>query len=906
MTTATVTSSSRQSNVVEADVVTFFEEILGEKINPQDITPSIRFIAALIVILMGVMFADQTVTDEEKQHWQKTLNYFIPKDGEIRKFVQALSKGIRQAKSFAKLNSILTLTATFSPSEKLLLVGFGYQLSCADGEMDERELEYLRRVAKALELEELHIQTLEAILTERSQYDAQALAGLRFLLDPARFHELELVFVNVASELLEMLPSAADVTKPDVQSQGVTATSYAQLAKFQASRTRISQVCDQLVGILQDCVDHQLIQEKLVSDADEINEKLQSQTFQIAVLGEFSQGKSTLLNALLGEKIQPVRAIPCSGTISRLRYGPQKRVICVYRDGTQKEVSLEEYGEMAAIPRDVAQGESLSDVLVQQDIQELIFEHPDLDLCKNGVEILDSPGLNEHPERTEITYKLLAGTDAAIFLGNAARPLTETERNLLQDIRYTLNAGNSEKPAQNLFVVVNFMDLLEEEDDRRDVIKRFENLVTGTSPIITGIDRLHFISAKSALNAKLQGHEDKYLQAFCRMTGSIEQFLVSERGRIEIERGVDQLKQQVTQSSLNELQLALQVAEGKITASEAEKQQILEQIGEATGRYTKIEKYANTVCGEVYSLVREAFSSWYVPEWYISDDEEGEQASDAEDNNYEDAAAEDEYFWHRTLVGRVFRQSEHWTSEHSSFWSSKEVIADYSQQFANTLNRELEKWGKNTLENQILRPSVQHLDKKIKTELESLRNDSKNLSEDMAAKFNYQLELTINSVEDECDGGLGFFGGAGVGVALAAGLLAFTGVGLVAGAIAGAIAVGSSFLGALTGGESAHEKLKRQVIIHGFQKFDESLEQMLEHIESMVDTAFDQRLDLAQQAIETIIRSYEDTLQQQEHFSQLTTEETEKVKALIAQKSEEIAQVQAELDAILQEVVAGA
>jgi predicted GTPase len=74
----------------------------------------------------------------------------------------------------------------------------------------------------------------------------------------------------------------------------------------------------------------------LAEEIGKVSRKLQSQRFRLAVVGEFSQGKSTLLNALLGEEIQPVRAIPCSGTVTVLKYGTQKRVVCRYKDGRKK------------------------------------------------------------------------------------------------------------------------------------------------------------------------------------------------------------------------------------------------------------------------------------------------------------------------------------------------------------------------------------------------------------------------------------------------------------------------------------------------------------------------------------------------------------------------------------------
>jgi ribosome biogenesis GTPase A len=43
---------------------------------------------------------------------------------------------------------------------------------------------------------------------------------------------------------------------------------------------------------------------------NELNERLSQGRFHLAVLGQFKRGKSTLLNALVGESILPVGVVP--------------------------------------------------------------------------------------------------------------------------------------------------------------------------------------------------------------------------------------------------------------------------------------------------------------------------------------------------------------------------------------------------------------------------------------------------------------------------------------------------------------------------------------------------------------------------------------------------------------------
>ena len=51
-----------------------------------------------------------------------------------------------------------------------------------------------------------------------------------------------------------------------------------------------------------------------------ITDRLEDQSLEIAVFGRVSSGKSSLLNAILGEEILPVGVTPITAVPTRLRY----------------------------------------------------------------------------------------------------------------------------------------------------------------------------------------------------------------------------------------------------------------------------------------------------------------------------------------------------------------------------------------------------------------------------------------------------------------------------------------------------------------------------------------------------------------------------------------------------------
>lgn len=607
--------------LIDSETVELLSRLTGQKLSSRDITPPVIFMAALVTVLLGVMYADGTVTDEEKQRFQKTIERFIPQEGNVRQLAVLLGKQIEQHQLYKKPSQLVRLIAPLSTSERLLLISFGYEMSAADGEMEKSEKRYLEIYGDRLSINPRHLAVLEAVFSGQGIVDTE-LNEVRSLLAPSRFHELDTIFVNAANNILKAFPSKSKpktaqkepaqtrYTSPQAEqkkNQQHQNTVYEHLQQFQATRNKLIDFCNQIFKILQTCTERNLLANNLPQDIEKVSQKLESQRFRVALVGEFSQGKSTLLNALLGEEIQPVRAIPCSGAISVLKHGEKKRIICRYKDGREEEISFKDYQVKAAISEKAAIG-SVSEELGQSEIEEIIFEHPDLDLCRSGVEIVDSPGLNEHPDRTAITQQLIKGTDAVLFLVNASRPLTQGERDLMQDLKVQLNGGKSDEPALNLIVAVNFMDLLRREKDRQDVRQRIERFVKGQH-IITGENRIHFISAQAALDAILAGTQDEYLKDFRSFTQSIEKFLTVERGSLVIKIAVNKIEG-LLQSSLSSLHQAKEVLEGKVNLSGSEKQAIIEQIGEVSGREQKIRQAANELLEDTLEQTGESWDDW--------------------------------------------------------------------------------------------------------------------------------------------------------------------------------------------------------------------------------------------------------------------------------------------------------
>ncbi|MDJ0676530.1 MAG: dynamin family protein [Calothrix sp. MO_167.B42] len=845
--------------LVKKEAVDLLSLITGKNLNQRDITPPVIFLASLVTVLLSIIFVDGKVAESEKKRLLTTLYRFSMPESDVRRLTHLMIKGVKENQLYGKSDDVLTLTATLTESQRLLLIGFGYEMSAADGEMDSREKQYLQILAKGLGIKSQYLEVFEAVFTHQENLDSTAVEEVRFLLNPLRFQELDAVFVKAARDMLAILPAI-----PATQgTQQPIPTSYDELKKFQENRQQLENIFHRIFQILQDCQKQGFLSYTFIDEVQKIWGKNQSQRFRLAVVGEFSQGKSTLLNALLGAEIQPAREIPCSGAVTVLKYGKQKRVICHYKNGREEEIPFAEYQQKASISEDAAIG-SLSDELAQSEIAEIIFEHPDLELCRNGVEIVDSPGLNEHPERTAITQQLLEDTDAVIFLTNASRPLTQGERDLLQELKIHINSGQDDEPANNLFVVCNFMDLIRTEKGKEQIKKRITNFVQGETPIISGNNRIHFISAQAALDAILTDNKNEYLEHFTNFISSIENFLRFERGTLKLKRLhliLNTLMQKCS-STLNQAQDALA---GKIKISALEKQNILEKIGEASGRNVKIHLLAKQIKQEALIKAVESWNEWY-----------------------------------GGLRDRIVKKSESWSSEHSHIWSQDQLIKDYTNQFIRDLSGEIDEWGNKILKDIILQEYLNILDNNIEYELDAIQADFQNIDIQINTHFSEQVKLSINGINDDFIGFGGFGGGIGIGGALAAGLLAFTGLGFIAIIVASVVATiaGSFGLGVLDV-DGIHDQIKMKVLELGFQKLDESIDESTNKLKEIIDTAINSKVKSASQVIAAAISLYENLLEQQEKAHQETLEEREADKIWISQKRQELQQVQKDMESII-------
>ncbi len=228
---------------------------------------------------------------------------------------------------------------------------------------------------------------------------------------------------------------------------------------------------------------------KLLVDIQSLDNYLSNHSFKVSVFGSFNHGKSTLLNALLGNKILPAELIPTTGAAINIKYGTELRTRIIFSDG--KEINEKGTEVLQCFTRLDGERQMRSDL----SSVEVFIPHPFL---QNGIELVDLPGTNDREEQNNLVCQQLLSADLIIQVLDANQLFTLTE---VENLQYWL----IERGIETVVFVVNFLNLLEVEDQIK-VMQRARFLAEefrGNFP--DGISNLYRVDALPALKAKHKG-----------------------------------------------------------------------------------------------------------------------------------------------------------------------------------------------------------------------------------------------------------------------------------------------------------------------------------------------------------------------------------------------------------------
>lgn len=193
-----------------------------------------------------------------------------------------------------------------------------------------------------------------------------------------------------------------------------------------------------------------------------IEKTLDDDSYLLSIMGEFSSGKSSLINNLFGKQILPVHKTETTARITFIKYGEEESVELVYSDGTSEFVSLEE-------SLDMWQTGKKADLINRIESITISLQS---DLLKNGLIIADTPGTNTVIDKhIELTENLIANSDRVLYV--LGKQITDTDKRFVNAIQAF---------GTDVVFVRTFMDQIKSnEENAIDTIEKERSILSSIS-----------------------------------------------------------------------------------------------------------------------------------------------------------------------------------------------------------------------------------------------------------------------------------------------------------------------------------------------------------------------------------------------------------------------------------------
>ncbi len=294
-----------------------------------------------------------------------------------------------------------------------------------------------------------------------------------------------------------------------------------------------------------------------------ILDRLETKSFEIALFGRVSSGKSSLLNHMIQSDILPVGVNPITAVPTRLLYGPAPRLKVWFAD------SSPEFSDVAKLAEFVSEQNNPGNY---RHVARIVVELPSARL-RDGVVFVDTPGLGSLATAGAAeTLAYLPRCDLGVVLIDAGSTLTEDD---LSTIRMLYDAGI---PAS---VLLSKSDLLAPEDRMRSLAYITEQvhsrlgLTASVHPVSIQPSHAALLDAwlSDVIVPLFDRHQQLMEDSLCRKIGSL---------RETVETALKTRLERAPQASINveELDGSLRNAVGRT----AEVREVCQQITDGVRR----------------------------------------------------------------------------------------------------------------------------------------------------------------------------------------------------------------------------------------------------------------------------------------------------------------------------------
>ena len=280
----------------------------------------------------------------------------------------------------------------------------------------------------------------------------------------------------------------------------------AMLDAFRDKKSEVTSALAELSSVADD-VGAKTLKERVEKN---LVKKLEEDRFHLVVVGEFNHGKSTFVNALLGESVLPVGVTPTTAAIHHLKYADTPEATVQFASDRRESIPFGDTRNFAV--------DGSAHV---EEVDFLEVGYP-AQLLKERILLVDTPGVNDLSlQRADITYSYIPRADAVLFLLDAGQILKESERVFLQE---KLLAASRDK----IVFVITKWDIL--NDAERKEALAYATLQLGKlvkDPIVFPV------SAETALQGGRVAES-----GMPELLTHLTHFLAEERGRILLDNAL--------------------------------------------------------------------------------------------------------------------------------------------------------------------------------------------------------------------------------------------------------------------------------------------------------------------------------------------------------------------------------
>lgn len=282
-----------------------------------------------------------------------------------------------------------------------------------------------------------------------------------------------------------------------------------------------------------------------------VRARLQRGKFVLAVVGEFSSGKSFLLNALLGkfrheETLAGKRLVgllavdinPSTATITELEAGSTDEATAIFEDGHRERIPLDRLNRFIAVSGD--EPGALHDAARdERDAPIRVVVKTTSPFLERGFVVADTPGLASiNPAHRRATLQFLPTADAVLYLIDTQQPFTEGDASFLGIIRQHIDS---------IFIVQTKIDLWQQpQTDGRASWEHAYERIAALAAVHAPGTYVYALSAREYVDGELERDPAKVeASRFPKFLAALDASLIRRTGRARLARARDRVRADV-------------------------------------------------------------------------------------------------------------------------------------------------------------------------------------------------------------------------------------------------------------------------------------------------------------------------------------------------------------------------